>query len=209
MKVNVNCNKLAVDLESGFAWYLLMNGANPAGVELILRKPVCGLASTAIDLFAKQCHFPSNPVISVPTLEYLGEGFDHVVVRMDDDPTDPLYIDATASQFLGYAGCNFKDADSVLPEKVVTYRSNTWQEVPRLMAKYAFSHLIEKPVNGDSQSQNKSLLGGVGSEDELFEQFSPIWDPNLQQPFQPKEEVVCAASVISSFISRDCIRKQC
>ncbi len=204
--LKIDHDKLAYGLEQGMGNTLtIFADLEP---ERRLRTTACGLASTAIHLYAQQSGIPSRLVISTPRLSFDPE-MQHVIPLLGDD--QPVAIETTPSQFLMYVGLSiaYEDTtgDSVFPpEKILSFPLHEREVVVSWLTKAAldFQRINKRPRSKWHTQLGKGPLA-TSSASVIQDAYEQIWNPENFTPWVPPDYVVEDGRIVSRSIPEDAI----
>jgi len=199
MVLSVKTHLLAAGLEKGLGQTesFLISGIPEKDR---LRYQVCGLVSTAISSYAQTEGLDSYLLASSPKLSFDPE-MTHVVPVISVPGEVPVVIDATPSQFLGYAGLSphyeYGTGQSILPaEKIIVFDIDNPYIVVRWLTK-----AIERFHESDVQEEMLGMGGNpllYSSKQEQEHEFNKIYELNNLKPWEPSDGTLEAAVDIAN-----------
>ncbi|MDN5275615.1 MAG: hypothetical protein JWN33_264 [Candidatus Saccharibacteria bacterium] len=202
-EITVDTEKLTYGLELGIGNTRTIFASLPP--EERLRLTACGLVSAAIHAYAIREGIPSRLMLSTPQFSFIDD-IQHVfpLIGAGDDPT---VIDASASQFLGYAGISVEYQDitgqSIFPpEKVLSFALSERHLVVNWLAKAVlnFRAVNQRPVGKFGRQLGEGPLANA-STTQLKEEYGSIWNPENTRRWDAPEHVQRDGEVVSRYIS--------
>jgi hypothetical protein len=201
-ETTVDTEKLAYGLEIGIGNTSSVFASLPR--EERLRMTACGLVSTAIHAYAIREGIPSRLVLSTPQLASAPD-MQHVVPLLGEGD-DLMVVDASLSQFLGYAGISVEyqriTGQNVFPsEKVLGFTLSARHLAVDWLTNAAlgFRAVNQRPMGsfgiqlGEGPLANASLA-------ELEEEYGRIWNPKNFSRWDPPAHVQRDGEVASRII---------
>ncbi|OGL24746.1 hypothetical protein A3A68_01870 [Candidatus Saccharibacteria bacterium RIFCSPLOWO2_01_FULL_48_13] len=179
-KLTVDTEKLAYGLERGIGHTNTIFATIPE--KLRLRSSPCGLVSSAIVEYLKNEDFPARQVISSPKLPFSPE-MQHVIPLVGEE-NDPVVIDASFSQFLGYVGLTgayveATQAKAFPEEKILHFNLSEKEVVLNWLTSLAvqFQSQNRHPRDEFGRDLGQGPLSSA-SASRIKQSLSKIWDPS-------------------------------
>lgn len=206
----IDCEKLADGIESSFD----LSGDSKFR-KLYLRMIVgggCGDVSTAVMLYLQSQDIPAKTIISKPHLPF-DRSMEHVMVAVNDEPDNPLMIDATYSQFLDYVGYSIAydkiTGRQIYPiERAIAFNINDRDNSLRKIAKAAlhFRAIESELVKEVGYQFGEDWIPEVTTEQGMMDSLGPIWDHSNFYPYEPTESNLVAGARLSRFICKSAVK---
>ena len=208
-KVFIDTEKLASGLEQGIADSNDFFSYYPA--EHRLRGPVCGVVSTAIQLYLHSSGIDSELIISKPKLPF-DSSLEHVYLLIGMVGTDRVVVDASYSQFLSFVGLRegyeIISKESVYPaEKILDFNESQRGLVVNWLGMVAnrFRTINSHPITGFDIDLGAGPMN-YATTAELKTVFNSIWDPKNAELWVPDKFVLQDAAQIAQRIPKNCVQ---
>jgi len=202
-EVTVDTQKLVFGLEKGIGRSGTIFSSSPT--EWRLRYSPCGLVSSAIAEYLKKQGIPVRQVISTPNLAFDPE-MQHVLPIVGESENDPVVIDASFSQFLGYVGISggyeeLSEERAFPDEKVIDFKLSEKDIMVNWLTAVAtqFQSRNRRPRDEDNWSIGDGPLV-VASASTIRQTYTKIWDPANFTPWESIPRVQRDGRAIAKYI---------
>jgi hypothetical protein len=207
-EVIVDTEKLAYGLEQGIGHSNTIWRSAPEADRL--RLAPCGLVSSAIHNYLVEQDIASRQIIVRPNLSFDPE-MEHVLPLIGEKDQDPLVVDASYSQFLGYVGLCLGYERAVgtkfFPdEKILSFNLSEKDMAINWLTKtaYEFRRINTHPRGEFSLDVGRGPLARA-SEKRIRQGYAQIYNPANFSPHTPPDRVIEDGNTVAKYIPQDTI----